>query len=1009
MSNAEKQNKIVLDVTNQDIDQNQLSNIYQNVRKQQYGDILWNEERFPKDQISIDLIEKIKQQLIDNNNEYSRFPSDLTLGKFSHYVYRTVIKKDDKADEIGPGWYVFDIFNEPDEDKSINEKKGSIYSGAIFVNDFKHQIVLAHRGINDDFKNLLIKDGKMVETIDGIWLKQIVPQLHICYYVTEEAHLLAEKKDYHLSFTGYSNGAWLAEHSIYYCNKYFKNNNTKAVLFESPGMVKNEDDEKPNIINHDTNFDFRDLNIVNYLTEPSFSNSINKHTGKTYRIFIEKKNYSLDFLDQLKKIPKIGNIIYDKIKKSNFFIEGLLSAMTYQRLDSILEQFDIKTGKPKYYEEMHQWPKIKLNFDVKYKENLKNFASKGVDELFSLIPLPGLIKKPSNIIMKWISSNALECLGKNKAQGIWLLLNFSIELINQNIDFKKFENPSFYKKLIDNYGNTDNGHNTENTNICQKFVNVELSYVPYKIENDMEQILRIGNESEKNIDWCLYHLQNINLEIGNIQSKLIIEQLEMLRKEYTIEIFKKKDFYFKDEILIKSVSNLRLEQIKERLARYLQIDPNLKNIIYNLTKSNLYLNSSLEICSNLDEELIAFVGRHDELNKMKEIFFEKNKQFLAICAHGGTGKSTLANFFGHIVKKDYKKFIIRWINSDSRSKIETQYRNLGDLLNITDKIVQFDFLVDRINGKLKIQNTNFLFIFDNLNNWNDIKDIASSLPKNVKILLTLRNSGIVEKIIGEENIINLNCFNQEEGVSFINKHLKYLDEEQKKQLITKIQFDGKIIPLQLSIIIRYFEENYAKEFSELIGKIFDSRDKNYLQLENNLFNELEKESLTTFNILIYCAYLDPDYIGLNILKLFVNDSMIENHVKTIQKYVTKQLENLKYCQNENIVLENIKSELLNKSANFYYYLEFNYKKALEYFQQCYELRKRLIGEIDHPDLDLSLSNIGRSYIKLGDIKKAMENFKKSYDMRKRLFGDIDHLVLAAALNNLGGSYSNLGD
>ena len=61
----------------------------------------------------------------------------------------------------------------------------------------------------------------------------------------------------------------------------------KAVLFESPGVCKNEEElVKTGIISHERTFSLKDLNVVNYLTAPCFANSCNQHVGKVYRLFI---------------------------------------------------------------------------------------------------------------------------------------------------------------------------------------------------------------------------------------------------------------------------------------------------------------------------------------------------------------------------------------------------------------------------------------------------------------------------------------------------------------------------------------------------------------------------------------------------------------------------------------------------------------------------------------------------------------------------------------------------
>ena len=95
-----------------------------------------------------------------------------------------------------------------------------------------------------------------------------------------------------LSFTGFTNGAWLAEHSLYYAHKDFDHKKSKAVLFDSPGMCGTEQD----------NFSLEDMNVINYLTAPCFANSCNKHVGAVYRLFVNQEKFNkLNYITKIEE------------------------------------------------------------------------------------------------------------------------------------------------------------------------------------------------------------------------------------------------------------------------------------------------------------------------------------------------------------------------------------------------------------------------------------------------------------------------------------------------------------------------------------------------------------------------------------------------------------------------------------------------------------------------------------------------------------------------------------
>ncbi|RNA14114.1 lipase family [Brachionus plicatilis] len=187
-----------------------------------FGDIKWPDNEIVRNYQK--QIEEIESKLIKNNESFRMFPNDYVPCFISNKVYED-ITENQQFEIHYETWKVFKVFNIPiidttdEKNKKITTKKGSIYS--------------AHRGININVYNFNNKNGPLEMNIEGILRNEYIPQLCFCYEITT-------KKDYNLSFTGYSNGAWLAEYSIYFFKRLLKNDNVKAVLFESPGMLKDE-------------------------------------------------------------------------------------------------------------------------------------------------------------------------------------------------------------------------------------------------------------------------------------------------------------------------------------------------------------------------------------------------------------------------------------------------------------------------------------------------------------------------------------------------------------------------------------------------------------------------------------------------------------------------------------------------------------------------------------------------------------------------------------------------
>ncbi len=193
--------------------------------------------------------------------------------------------------------------------------------------------------------------------------------------MTKSCVNIARREDCYLSFTGFSNGAWLAEHSLYYAHEDFKHAKSKAILFDSPGMCKTEQELK-------------EMNVVNYLTAPCFANSCNRHAGAMYRLFLDqekfnKLNYIPQIIQRFKEFPLLRRLVKkleNALKNYEFFFIGLANMFFHSHIDLIVELFEEKTGKPKYCERVIKWPIVKLSFDKSFGADLSGFIQNNVKD-----------------------------------------------------------------------------------------------------------------------------------------------------------------------------------------------------------------------------------------------------------------------------------------------------------------------------------------------------------------------------------------------------------------------------------------------------------------------------------------------------------------------------------------------------------------------------------------------------------------------------------------------------
>ena len=528
-----------------------------------YGDIKWP-SNFPKETEDINnIVGQIEEQLKKNNKQFSRYPTDYMHALICQHITDNKFERGEQNDlvtlneEVWKVHRIFDDFSgfideaESEEDYTVkrgirellsfynfdtkptksNDDNGKkhkvpkIFLGVLYFNEKKKQMVLAHKGIEASFKSLFSANNQLSNSFDGILQNKIIPQLYCCYEITKEANRIAKEENCFLSFTGFSNGAWLAEHSVYYSHKDFNNEMTKAVLFESPGMGKTEESEESGIVNEDNDFSLKYLNIVNYLTAPCFTNTCNQHVGQVFRIFVDDSAYKkINNLDEqvakLKEIPILGKIIgWIHENNAQFFINGLVSMFCHGHLKLIVDQFDAVSGKPLKCEKVKKWPVMKFKFN----NDSGNYVNTQLEELskrltegaVQLVPLPDFIKTPCSKVLGSITSKLVTKSVEYFRPGIHLLLNVLIDFYNGRLDLKQFENPSFYKSLEER---NESDKSSKYGDEIPKFSKFSYKYEKkYDTEETIrnEKILIIAN---KNVHWCLeklYRISKIDAKIIN--------------------------------------------------------------------------------------------------------------------------------------------------------------------------------------------------------------------------------------------------------------------------------------------------------------------------------------------------------------------------------------------------------------------------------------------------------------------------------------------------------------
>lgn len=298
------------------------------------------------------------------------------------------------------------------------------------------------------------------------------------------------------------------------------------------------------------------------------------------------------------------------------------------------------------------------------------------------------------------------------------------------------------------------------------------------------------------------------------------------------------------------------------------------------------------ISSYLKEEKIRdFISRKKELALIDDIF--EKQQHVILTGFSGVGKSSIALEYGYRLKS--KGAIVRWLDCNSEDKIYASYIRIAKELQINTNGLNRDVLISLVNSKFESIGITRLFIFDNVNNYEDVKKYLLQIPANIKILITTTNANLMSQFIRPNQYIKLASFTTQEARLYLHKSL---DKRIKIHDIDRIISTIGTIPRKLSQTVSFFQNNHL----ESVDSYFRARsaymgDSN--QTEANMLFDLPvdqgKESLPWRFLQIMC-YLDPDFSSVEIFKklLKVDNTQLQ---KILDYLISLSLIDMSYRDN----------------------------------------------------------------------------------------------------------------
>ncbi|MDX9901714.1 MAG: tetratricopeptide repeat protein [Aliarcobacter sp.] len=265
--------------------------------------------------------------------------------------------------------------------------------------------------------------------------------------------------------------------------------------------------------------------------------------------------------------------------------------------------------------------------------------------------------------------------------------------------------------------------------------------------------------------------------------------------------------------------------------------------------------------------------------------------------------------------------------------------------------------------------------------------IIDEIPK-LKEIINLLSYG-ANKPIDDEFITKLLACDEADIIEAIQigKKLKYIKESSQGYIIHRLLKEVWKIQEKLE---QTFIDSVAKNLANYISEIKDE----YLNLSKieiaNLFSEQWIKYLpnndTKAILIAYRAYLD--YYKGNYDKAL---EIVKEADEIVEKKDSKEYADILTYQGS-----------LNSNLG-------NNKLTKDFFEQSFEMRKRLYSNQDHTDIASSLSNLGVAYRNKKDFNKALDFIEQSFEMRKRLYPNQDHPHIASSLNYLGVIWSEKKD
>jgi len=209
---------------------------------------------------------------------------------------------------------------------------------------------------------------------------------------------------------------------------------------------------------------------------------------------------------------------------------------------------------------------------------------------------------------------------------------------------------------------------------------------------------------------------------------------------------------------------------------------------------------------------LNFVGREGKLEEIENKFINNSAVSITQTIHGlgGIGKSQLALRYAYAFAAKNPQAAVWWFAAENADTLEIEVGRFLSSIGVNQNRSSNETVSETLQLWAINNNDNWLFVFDNVEKYEDVKKFIISGPMQGHILLTTRNRE------GFPELVDLSVYSDLEAITYLQKRLdpKKYDEMAARLLINRL---GNF-PLALSQAAAYIS-HMKWNISQYLDKI----------------------------------------------------------------------------------------------------------------------------------------------------------------------------------------------